>query len=130
MTASEVKDLISPIPSEDIITNKFTKNGKCCIIGHLSRLTSKDINDYSIVNCRDYEFEGCEVVASEGKEVVFEFARRKTAQFLLGDTNAKVDFNIDNTLSNVNNGEVSKYNQNTPKGRIMACLDDMIEAGY
>jgi hypothetical protein len=112
MDAKQARELLLPIPKENFLLGKFTDDvGKCCAIGHLRRLTSKNPKDYSLRNCS---------VVYSGE--VYDFSRRKVGEFvdLKYDTYNKDLASINNTSS------VNGYNQDNPKDRVIAVLDDMI----
>lgn len=126
MNATEVKNLLTPVPTEDFITTNFTDEvSKCCVIGHLARLTSDEPNNFSLGNCADVEYFLWMHEPIEAKIDVYNFARKKVNGFLGEDENGNYT-----TLAEVNNRPIGKYNQETPKERVIALLDDMIEAGY
>lgn len=103
--------LLSLIPQEDWIINNFTDGqGKCCFIGHYTRLTSYDPNDYSHDNCGDWE-------ASEARTLTRKFLKEN--HFVTGDGAM---------INNVNN--INGYTEDNPKDRVMDLLKDMIKAGY
>lgn len=122
MNAKDVKALLEPVPSEDFIVGIFTdEESKCCAIGHLMRLTSKDPNDYSNRNCEDGLAD-----PSKMDTPMHVFNRVTTAEFLKDVHNIR---GVD--ISYINNGpEFNGYDQEGPKERVMQLLDDMIEAGY
>lgn len=115
LTASKAKELLMPIPKEDWITGEFTDEiGKCCAIGHLTRLTSGNPANYSIDNCRD-------------------FGKRK--DLLRSASNAFLQKHLGHAtpydLSIVNNeDDVNGYTEDNPKDRVMHLIEDMIKAGY
>lgn len=113
--AEKMYRLLNPIPKENWITNKFTDEmGKCCFIGHYSRLISKNPSDYSDENCNDwYDYK------QRGN------ARNLTLRFLqsIGYTNHNGA-----SVNNVNN--INGYTEDNPKDRVMHLLKDMIKAGY
>lgn len=113
MNATKAKELLLPIPKEEFIISRYSKGGKCCAIGHLVRLSSKDPNDYSLANCEDgYPFE--EQINTFARIDVSKFLKEKHSQY--GD------------LATVNNyNQVNGYNQDNPKDRVIALLDDMIK---
>ena len=107
MNATEIKQMLEPIPKEEWITEDYTnKIDCCCALGHISRLLSDNPNDYSITNCSNILFGGL------------------TRRFGI------VQFGYPTILPRVNDGKDSRYPQNTPKDRVMALLDDMIKTGY
>jgi hypothetical protein len=104
---------ISAIPSEDIIVNSFTdKKSKCCVVGHLTRLGSKNPNDYSQDNCTDWtsenDYEGLPI-----RQLSVRYFENKNGFY--------------ESLAGVNNGENSLYKQETPKERSLALLQDMLK---
>ena len=108
MTPEEALKLIEPIPAENFITFKYTDGeSKCCVMGHLNRLTSENPNDFSFENC------------------AVPFSSFKT----LRDSMKKLG-NSPTFLAEVNNRDwpIKKYPQPIIKDRVIACLKDMIAA--
>ena len=117
MNALEARELLLPIPKDEFLTGKFTDyKGKCCAIGHLVRLKSKDPNNYD-QDLTDGRWGGeCEVE---------DFARGKVCEYN-GEKHDQYE-----SLAAVNNRtEVNGYTQDNPKDRVMALLNDMIADGY
>ena len=49
MSPAEAKTLLLPIPAENFILDKYTNyKDKCCAVGHLQRLTSKNVEALAI----------------------------------------------------------------------------------
>ena len=127
MNATQAKELLLPIAKEDFLLDKFTnKINKCCAIGHLVRLTSDNPSDYTTENCVDFDLSDFPIInPKEGAEEVHDFARTKVNKFLLKE------YDEDENLATVNNCDlVNGYNQDNPKDRVIALLDDMIKSGY
>jgi hypothetical protein len=112
LTASKAIELLKDIPEEDFITDRFTdKQGKCCAIGHLQRLTSQNPTNYSQNNCSD-RIEGDIRIASN--------------KYLTEAYNLSYE-----SIASVNNeNTINGYNENTPKQRVLHLLEDMVKAGY
>lgn len=111
MKAKEALELLKDIPKENWIVSRFTNEiDSCCAIGHLKRLTSKNIEDYSILNCTDRIYDVEDNVAP---------IRENSSRFLKGIG-----------IATVNNRKTEGYYQDHPKDRVIALLKDMIEAGY
>lgn len=52
MEAEEALKLLEPLAEEEFLKFAFTDRvSKCCVLGHLKRLTSNDPSDYSHDNC-------------------------------------------------------------------------------
>ena len=120
MNALEAKELLLPIPKDEFLTGKFTDyKGKCCAIGHLVRLKSKDPNNYD-QNLTDgagwYTNTECEVE---------DFAREKVSEY-----NGEKHDQYEDLAAVNNRTEVNGYTQDNPKDRVMALLNDMIADGY
>lgn len=111
MKAEEALELLKDIPKENWLTDVFT-NGidSCCAIGHLKRLTSKNIEDYSILNCTDRIYDVKDNIHT---------IRKNSSRFLKG-----------RGIATVNNRKTEGYYQDHPKDRVIALLKDMIKAGY
>ena len=104
--AQEALRLLSAVPKNKWITDVLTNEvDKCCAIGHYTRLKSSNHNNYSPTNCSDWSIPS---------------SLRVVSKLYL----------VDYTIATVNNRSVDKYQQKTPKGRVIACLKDMIKAGY
>ncbi len=102
--AQKALRLLNPIPANKFMVEAFSDEiSKCCIIGHYKRLTSDNPDDYSFENCSDN---------------------------FLSDLRLKgLQFGVN--IAGINNSpNCSKYNQKTAKARSIACLKDMIKAGY
>lgn len=97
----KAKQQIKDIPEKQWSANVGYTNGKdcCCFFGHLGRLNSDNVNDYSIDNCATLN------------GWVFDLFNRKGKFFI-----------------NVNDGDNElDYQQCTPKARVMAALEDQID---
>lgn len=107
--AQQCLELVENIPSNEWTTDFFSdEENKCCLHGHITRLTSDDPNDYTGHNCSDWNVDN-----------LSSMLRIKSREFL-GHRDS----------SSVNNGTVSTYQQKTPKARSIRLLKDMIKAGY
>jgi hypothetical protein len=107
MTPEKAIELLTPLKRSEFIPRHFTNcKDKCCVAGHLIRLTSEDPTDYSPDNC------------STGYSVEL--------QKLLWYT-GKSDCTGYSSLVDANNGNHSRYLQKTCKGRVMAFLRDIIK---
>lgn len=110
MTPAEALKLLQPIPEESFMEGAYT-NGKdkCCVMGHLTRLTSKNPKDFSEDNCdpRHSRFE--------------EHSKKVTG------LNDYVRMNIGQPLERVNNGWVDKFKLGSVKDRVIACLESFGE---
>ena len=115
---------LKAIPTENFLTGIFT-NGvdKCCAVGHLNRLNSKNPEDYSQSNCSDYNW----MQSEEERLQTFNPIRGLSARFLTPKyPNPNDEYSRD--LSGVNNTSFgSIYKQATPKERVIACLEDMLK---
>lgn len=102
--------LLKRVPSKDWLIDEFTDyKSKCCAIGHYTRLTSENPQDYDVSNCSD--------MARAGYR--WKSLRDQSELYLYGDS-----------VAGVNNGRDSRYRQRTAKSRTMALLKDMMKAGY
>ena len=110
MNAVEARSLLIGIPKKDFLTHYFSNDiGKCCSVGHLVRLKSSDPNSYDQPLSDAYNGE------------VSEFVREDVKRFI------KKKYNQWATLASVNNNnDINGYNQDNPKDRVIALLDDMI----
>lgn len=108
ITFQQAYDLVKDIPEEEWITRQFTDGvSKCCIMGHLTRLTSADPSNYNIVNCSDLERE------RKGDSSMYDF---RIAAF---------DKGID--LASINNGNDVRFPQALIKDRVLAALKYLID---
>lgn len=108
--AQQCLELVENIPSNQWTSHIFSDNkNKCCLHGHITRLTSKDPNNYNDTNCSDW---GAYNISSK--------LRNSCDLFSGGQFSS----------AGVNNGIANKYQQKTPKGRSIRLLKDMILAGY
>lgn len=113
-TATKVLELINPIAEEDFITDHFSDiKSKCCVIGHVKRLTSEDPNDYSNENCFSTI---CDPYHNLPREI------RIQSLIFISD-------GLGSDISVINNQKMYSYTQDTPKQRVVALLNDMIAAG-
>lgn len=118
--AQQALNLVKDIPEQNWITGDFTDEiSKCCLHGHLTRLTSNNPNDYKYSNCSD---DGL-------NESHLSKLLRKNARAFMKEESIKSSIYIA-TSAGVNNGNVEHYNEPTPKQRSIALLNDMIKAGY
>lgn len=114
--AQQALRMLQDIPEDKWIAYYFAKKEQqqCCVIGHYTRLNGLNPNDYSPGNCNDwYRFDegvGCPL--------------RMTSRKFFGELGEVCD------ISAINNSDHGKYQQLTPKQRSIACLKDMVEAGY
>jgi hypothetical protein len=112
--------LLSPIPSENFISGKFTNEiDKCCIIGHWTRLTSKNPNDYSSTNCIDV------LIPKKEKR---KRNLRKHLEPILGDISLINNYTGFSSKDDVDSPLT--FNQQTPKDRSIAALKYAIKKGY
>ena len=112
MNSLEAKELLLPIPKNDFLLHKFSDGwGKCCAIGHLVRLKSKDPLDYK---------QWC----GDGGEIE-NFVRKQVRKYI------RETHNESGCLAVVNNkNTINGYTQDNPKDRVIALLNDMIKDGY
>lgn len=110
--AQEALRLLSKVPATKWTVDNYTDDvGKCCALGHLSRLKSKKPKDFSYANC-----------AVESTEFPI---RKLTREFLVKKYRTVSD------IVDVNDKEtVNGYNQSNPKARVIACLKDMVKEGF
>lgn len=94
----EVLELITPIPEENWCIYHYTNNtDKCCMYGHIQRI--KRFNgDYDFNNFEDVE---------------------------LSDKIRNVGLRHGIRFVDVNDGDHPKYQQETPKQRVVAALNDL-----
>lgn len=111
--ATQCYNILKDIPAKNWCIDEFyiPNQQKCCARGHIIR-----------VACNNGEY---------NKEIE-NIAFSETCSLDEALIEASNDF--DNDIANVNNGGQwtigSKYQQKSPKARVIALLKDMIEAGY
>lgn len=114
MTAQEIKDIIKDIPLENWMTSKTTDdNSKCCVIGHIYRVKHNNGN-YKFFDKGDAPYDNI----MEFDKEINKFLKEKKGECYC--TN----------LFEINDRKHPFYEQETPKERVLALLDDMIENGY
>lgn len=112
--AQEALRLLAPIPAEAFIAGQFgNSEGKCCAIGHYVRLKSKNPNDFTEDNCRDF---GTEWVKLRVESGVFLKKVHSLQGYDLPDVN--------------NDSDINGYTEPVIKDRVIHCLKDMVKAGY
>lgn len=112
--AQKALRLIKRVGKDRFIVDSYSNNtDKCCVLGHINRLTSRNPKDYSTYNCSNSN-------GDDGK------IRRASMYFLREATGTLTSSDI----ATVNNGNTTLYKQPIIKDRVVACLTDMIEAGY
>lgn len=102
---------MTPIPEDQFITNTFTDTvGRCCAIGHVIRLKSKNPNDYRYDNCSDDHFGSL----------------RSASKTYLYNTHG-----ADKSIAAVNNHDnINGYAEPVIKDRVIHLLNGMVAAGY
>lgn len=103
--------IYSIITGEEMNDGMFTdKVGKCCAIGHYTRLRSVNPKDYGESNCIDIE------------------------NIQLRDALAKYLHKIHSTdisITTINNSnEINRYTEPEIKDRVIHLFEDMVAAGY
>ncbi|MEM7087918.1 MAG: hypothetical protein AAF489_17180 [Bacteroidota bacterium] len=114
MTAIEVKEKLAPIPDENWKMGSYSNHiDKCCALGHLHRLENNDPSNYCFIPWNP-------------KITTF---REKVNEYLTKEFKLK---NWDIALINDAKKKCPKKYKKivTPKARVLALLEDMIEAGY
>ena len=107
--AQKALRLLSGVPKSKFIINEFSDGiGKCCVMGHFTRLTTGDPTDYKR-DLADYD-----IALRETSRSFFEKERK--------EYNSIVDVNNDNTVRGYKHPQI--------KDRVIACLKDMVKAGY
>jgi len=103
--------LLEPIPSDQWIEGEFTDQiGKCCAIGHLTRLQSGRPKDYSMHNCSDTSFTDSLRYASES---------------FVSELNT---WGREKNIAHVNNGETMYNWGNNPKERVISFLKHILKS--
>lgn len=117
--AQKALRLLSEIPHEQFIYNVFSNNkDKCCAIGHFTRLTSDNPDNFSMENCSDKGF----------VNYYRDNNLRKASKDYLKD---KHECDSSQDLAEVNNTlNVNGYREVLIKDRVIHLLKDMVEAGY
>ena len=113
MNAIKALEMLSPIPEDEFIRYRFSDFiSKCCVVGHLNRLTSKDSQDY----------EDHPMVTRENVRNFRENTRKYLFQYK--------NMSDGEDIADINNSETDAYDQETQKDRIITLLKDMIEDGW
>ena len=111
MNATEALKMVEGIPAENFIKWNST-NGidKCCFLGHHSRLTSDNPDDYSIANCH-----------FGGRSRIYEASQLY----------CKKNFFRGLSIVDINDTQnIYQYTEPEIKDRLTHFLTDMIKAGY
>ena len=116
--AQKALELLEPIPASAWMTDDFTDGiSKCCVVGHYTRLTSGDPNNFSKDNCSDYTNEW-------GFTSPLRAASRK---FLW---NRAISQHESTDITAINNLGYGIYMERDIKDRVIHLLKDMAKAGY
>jgi len=113
LTTKRALQLLEGVPEEKFTTGAYTRQieEKCCSLGHFSRLTSINPNNFSYSNC-------------SRPDIINRFAD-KTYKFIVEKYKERAN------LASVNDDKgVNGYIEETPKKRVIHLLKDMIAAGY
>lgn len=93
--------LLAAIPDNEWDRNHFSDGEcKCCALGHLSRVTSDNPTDYSELNCGAGPANKWDKMSSKMREV------------------------IGWSLADINDGKTAQFQQETPKQRVLAALQE------
>lgn len=116
--AQEALRLLSPIPHDEWIEHYFTdEKGKCCVLGHYSRLKGNP-QDYSNANCAGMSND-------EAHATLVKFSNA-TRNYLANHHEQSYG-----DISHVNNApNINGYTEPLIKDRVIHFLKDMVEAGY
>jgi len=108
--AEKALRILREVPEDEWITDMYTDGkSRCCAIGHYTRLTSDNPNDYSNTNCREKELSLREVTGAFINKVHSESAN----------------------IACVNNYPyINGYTEPVIKHRVIHLLEDMVAAGY
>jgi hypothetical protein len=111
----EAYNLFKDIPEEQWTTGKFSNNiDKCCAIGHWIRLHSSDPTNFSLDNCKDYTYDT--------------FFRFKMDEIIIEKYNPTRSVDIPyESFAQINNYETGHFQQKTPKQRVIALLNELLE---
>ena len=116
--AQEALELLSSVPAEDFIVDKFTDgNGKCCAIGHYLRLKGNNPYDYNYENCNDDYTDDCTNKKRSFRNLTRKFIKEKHDTY-------------DDVASVNNDPFINGYTEPVVKDRVIHLLKDMVEAGY
>jgi len=116
--AQKALELLEPIPASAWMTDDYSDGiSKCCVVGHYTRLTSKEPNNFNPDNCSDYE-------PGTGFWSPLRIASRK---FMY---NKAISNSPDTDITSVNNNGHGIYNERDTKERCIHFLKDMAKAGY
>jgi hypothetical protein len=122
LTINQFYNKLKKISSKNVIKQSFGDGeNSCCVIGHAMRLSSDDSSNFSRSHCSDYDIS--KDSTSNLREISKKFLANKFP------IHPEDDWNPLN-IAKVNNQKIEAYRQKTPKARILACLKDMIDAGF
>lgn len=115
--AQKAKRLLEPIPDVNWCMFKHTNSkDQCCGRGHLYRILSDNPNDYTLNNLMEATRKIIDGISVKDWVLKFENYVYKVS--------GNVGFVV------VNDTQNTKYQESTPKARVLHLLDDMIKAGY
>lgn len=102
----DARKILSKIKTEQFCARIYTnEKDQCCSIGHLNRLKSKNKKDYTLVNC------------AENYQAHYKIQHPVREIFELNGL----------SMVHINDQITSSFNQKTPKERIIAALDYLID---
>lgn len=107
--------ILKPIPKKNWIVKNFTDNiGKCCAIGHYTRLTSSNRKDFSHGNCSDW----C-------RKPLVDKLRKNTETFL-----NNYGFHYRDIASVNNSPDINGFNEPEIKDRVIHLLTEAVKEGF
>ena len=112
MNAAEALKMVEGIPAEQFIAGMDTDGvEKCCFLGHYSRVTSDNPNDYSSANCEGGRYS--KICEASQLYLQKEHCMKYTS------------------IADINDGnKYYPYTEMKIKDRLIHFLTDMIKAGY
>lgn len=120
MKAIEAKQLLEQVPEDDFTASVFTNGSKCCAVGHLTRLTSEDPEDYSTDNCNGRSDRAMKLSITTLAYNTVPVVMDKTLDTLGNWLN----------LAEINNHQSDFFPQESSKERVLAALDILIKEGH
>jgi hypothetical protein len=116
----EAYNLFKDIPEEEWLAGDFTdKKSKCCVIGHWIRLHSDNPKEYAFWNCSDFN-----PYSNNGKTNF----RDHLDNLIIEKYNPLRNWeNPYSSLAQINNEKTGHFQQETPKQRVIALFEELLQ---
>ncbi len=131
--AQFILNLLKDIPEKNWTTRTYTdEKSKCCALGHIIRLTSKNPKDYNFFNCNlssssvtNKEFSSHFKTSQETNTYLSSFIKEKRG---FHGSFANINDGTDLWLLGKKTNET--YRQSSPKQRVILFLEWMVKEGW